>query len=83
MRRKTTKTDEPSKASLEEMPEVDFSRVGKVTRGKYAARARRSLEVLVIDKKVSRTLGGPDAIRAILTALARAVEDTKKRRRAA
>ena len=65
--------------------ETDLSRYdwSKATRGKYAARARRSLEVLVVDKKVAKTLGGPDAIRAILTALANAVEDTKKKRRAA
>jgi hypothetical protein len=44
MSRRTTKTDEPSKASLAEMPEVDFSRLGRLSRGKYAERARRSLD---------------------------------------
>jgi hypothetical protein len=38
-------SDEPSKVSLVEMPEVDFP-AGTLSRGKYADRARRSLEVL-------------------------------------
>ena len=68
MNRKTTKSDEPSKASLAEMPEVDFSRLGKLSRGKYAQRARRSLEVIVLDKKLVARLGGPDRVAGILRA---------------
>lgn len=84
MSRRTTKTAEPSKASLAEMPEVDFSRAGKLSRGKYAERAQRSLEVVVLDKKLVAALGGPDCIAAILRALADAVGDKKpKKRRAA
>jgi hypothetical protein len=84
MNRRTTKTDEPSKASLAEMPEVDFSRLGKLSRGRYAERARRSLEVLVLDKKLVAALGGPDRVAGILRAVADAVGDKKpKKRRAA
>jgi hypothetical protein len=84
MNRKITKTDEPSKASLAEMPEVDFSRFGKLSRGKYAERARRSLEVVVLDKKLVATLGGADRVAGILRALADAIGEKKpKRRRAA
>jgi len=84
MSKRTTKTDEPSKASLAEMPEIDFSRVGKLSRGKYAERARRSLEVVVLDKKLVASLGGPDRVAGILHALAEAIGDNKpKRRRAA
>jgi hypothetical protein len=84
MNRRTTKSDEPSKASLAEMPEVDFSRVGKLSRGKYAERARRSLEVLVLDKKVVAALGGADRVAGILRALADAIGEKKpKKRRAA
>ena len=60
MSRRATKTDEPSKASLAEMPEVDFSRLGKLSRGKYAERARGCLEVLVLNKKLVAALGGAD-----------------------
>lgn len=72
MKRKTTKTDEPSKASLAEMPEVDFSKVLPV-RGRHAARAQASLDVIVIDKRLSEALGGPDRVTQILAALAEAL----------
>lgn len=84
MNRKVTKSDEPSKASLMEMPEVDFSRLGKLSRGNYAERARRSLEVVVLDKKVVAALGGADRVAGILRAVADAVGDKRpKKRRAA
>jgi hypothetical protein len=84
MSRRTTKTDEPSKASLAEMPEVDFSRLGKLSRGKYLERARRSLEVVVLDKKIVAALGGPEQVAGILRALAEAIGEKKpKKRRAA
>jgi hypothetical protein len=66
------------------MPEVDFSRLGKLSRGKYAARARRLLEVVILDKKLVATLGGADRVAGILRSLADAISDKKpKRRRAA
>jgi hypothetical protein len=83
MSKRTTKTAEPSKASLAEMPEVDFSRLGKLSRGKYTERARRSLEVVVLDKKLVAALGGPDAVAGILRALAGAVGEKRNRRRRA
>jgi hypothetical protein len=66
MSKRTTKTDEPTKASLDEMPEVDFSRLGKLSRGKYAERARRSLEVVVLDRRLVKVLGGPERVAGIL-----------------
>ena len=84
MSRRTMKSREPSKASLAEMPEVDFSKLEALSRGKYAERARRSIEILALDKKVVTALGGPDAVSAILRALSAALGDRKpKRRRAA
>jgi hypothetical protein len=84
MSKRITKSDEPSKASLDEMPEVNFSQLGKLSRGKYAERARRSLEVVVLDKKLVKALGGPDRVAGILHALAEAVGEKKpKKRRAA
>jgi hypothetical protein len=65
------------------MPEVDFSRLGKLSRGKYAERAQRSLEVIVLDKKLVAALGGPDRIAAILRALADAIGEKKPRTRRA
>jgi len=82
MSKRTTKSDEPSRASLAEMPEVDFTKVSKLSRGKYTARARRSLEVLTLDKKLVTALGGPDAVAAILRALAAALAKPRKRRAA-
>ena len=49
MSRRIAKTDEPSRASLAEMPEVDFSRLGKLSRGKYAERARGERAGFVAD----------------------------------
>ena len=84
MNRRATKSIEPSRASLAEMPEVDFSKVERLSRGKYAERARRSLEILALDKKLVTALGGPDAVSAILRALAAALGERKpKKRRAA
>lgn len=84
MSKRTTKTAEPSKASLADMPEIDFSRLGKLSRGKYAERARRSLEVVVLDKKLVGALGGPDRVAGILRALAEAIGENKpKKHRAA
>jgi hypothetical protein len=69
---------------MSEMPEVNFSQLGKLSRGKYAERARRSLEVVVLDKKLVKALGGPDRVAGILHALAEAVGEKKpKKRRAA
>jgi len=84
MSRRATGTAEPSRASLTEMPEIDFSRFGQVSRGKHAERARRSLEVIALDKKLVASLGGPDRVAGILKAVAAAVTEKKpKRRRAA
>lgn len=84
MSKRITKSAEPSRASLAEMPEVDFSRLGTLSRGKYAERARRSLEVVVLDKKLVVALGGADRVAGILRALAEALGDKRpKKRRAA
>ncbi len=77
------KKGEPSKASLREMPEIDFSRTRIVSRGRHAARARRSLETLVVDKKTIKALGGAEAVLGILDALAKSIEASRKKRRAA
>jgi hypothetical protein len=65
------------------MPEVAFPPVGTLSRGKYAERARRSLEILALDKKLVAALGGPEAVAGILRALATAVGEKKPRKRRA
>ncbi len=73
MSKRRTRIDEPSKASLEEMPELDLSRVRVLGRGRHVGRVRRSVEFLALDKKLVKKLGGPEGVRAILTALAGAM----------
>jgi hypothetical protein len=51
-----------------------------VSRGKYAERARRSLEVIVLDKKLVASLGGPERVAGILRALAAALGDKQPKR---
>jgi hypothetical protein len=65
--------------------ETDPSRYDwtRATRGKYVEKARRSLEIIVIDKKSAKALGGPEAIRRILQTLAESIEPRRKKRRAA
>ena len=65
--------------------ETDLSRydLAKAERGKYAAKARRSMETIVVNKKVLKTLGGPEALVAILEALAKSIEASRKKSRAA
>ena len=55
----------------------------RAARGKYADKARRSLEVLVVDKKTVTALGGPEAVLRILHALADSLEPRRRKHRAA
>jgi hypothetical protein len=79
----TKKVREPSAASLRAIPEVDFSRVRAVGRGRHAARARRSLTTIVVDRRLVRALGGPDALTALLEAIANSLGASRRRGRAA
>lgn len=84
MKRNSTRTiREPSKASLREIPEVDFSKARVIGRGRLAERVRRSLEPLLLDRKIVKTLGGPEAVARILAALAEGVQAGRKKRPAA
>ena len=64
---------------------ADLSRcdLTRGTRGKYVAKARRSFETVTVDKKVLEALGGADAARDLLTALANSITVAQKRRRRA
>lgn len=65
--------------------ENDLSRydLARGVRGKYAERARRSFETIVVDKKVVAALGGPEGVTAVLEALAKSLGQAKRKRRAA
>jgi hypothetical protein len=65
--------------------ETDLSRydLRKGSRGKYVRKARRSFEMIIVDKKVLNALGGPEGLNGILQALAKSVVRAKKKRRAA
>ena len=65
--------------------ETDLKRydLRKGTRGKYLAKARGSFETVLVDKKVVDALGGPEGLATILAALAKAVTQPRKKRRAA
>jgi len=84
MKRRSTKTArEPSKASLREIPEVDLSSAVVLGRGRHVAKARRSFESLVVDRKVLEVLGGHDAVLEILRVLASSVASARRKHRAA
>ena len=84
MKRKSTKTTrEPSRASLREIPEVDLTSAVVLGRGRHVAKARRSFESLIVDKKVLKVLGGHDAVVGILEVLAKSVAAGRRKHRAA
>ena len=60
---------EPSKDSLREVPEVDFTATRRLSRGKYAAKARRSFAVALVDPEIFAHFGSSEAVNAALKAL--------------
>ncbi len=65
---------EPSKASLREMPEIDFSKARVLGRGLHAAKARRSFASVLIERKLFDKFGSEEAIVAALRSFVEAVE---------
>lgn len=63
------KKTEPSRRSLAEIPEVDFGAVRRLRRGKYAAKARRSFAVALLEPELFAQFGSSEAINAALRAL--------------
>jgi hypothetical protein len=61
------KDTEPSKPSVREIPEVDFCEAKRLPRGKYAAKARRS--VAIVEPELFARLRSPDAVNVALRAL--------------
>jgi hypothetical protein len=69
-----SKETEPSKRSLWEIPEVDFSKARRLPRGKYAAKARRSFAVAIVEPELFARFGSSDAVNAALRAVVEAAD---------
>jgi hypothetical protein len=72
-----SKETEPSKRSLWEIPEVDFSKAKRLPRGKYAAKARRSFAVAIVEPDLFARFGSSEAVNAALRAVVEAADAVK------
>jgi hypothetical protein len=72
------KETEPSKRSLREMPEIDFSRARRLRRGKYAEKARRSFAVALVEPALFARFGSSEAINGALRAVVEAADTVKR-----
>jgi hypothetical protein len=72
-----SKGTEPTKRSLREIPEVDFSKAKRLPRGKYAAKARRSFAVAIVEPDLFARFGSSDAVNAALRAVVEAADAVK------
>jgi hypothetical protein len=69
-----SKETEPTKRSLREIPEVDFSKAKRLPRGKYAAKARRSFAVAIVEPDLFARFGSSEAVNAALRAVVEAAD---------
>ncbi len=72
------KSDEPSPASLRAIPEVDFSKMRRLSRGKYAAKARRSFAVALVEPDLFAHFGSSAAVNVALRALVEAAKTVRQ-----
>jgi hypothetical protein len=72
-----SKETEPTKRSLREIPEVDFTKAKRLPRGKYAAKARRSFAVALVEPEVFARFGSSEAVNAALRAVVEAADAVK------
>jgi hypothetical protein len=79
--RKASRIEEPTPESLREIPEVDFSKLRRGRRGKYAhLMTGRSVHAVVIDPALWPHFGSAEAVNAALKMLvevAAKVDSTK------
>jgi hypothetical protein len=68
---------EPTKRSLREIPEVDFSKAKRLPRGKYAEKARRSFGVAIVEPELFARFGSSDAVNAALRTVVDAADAVK------
>lgn len=76
------KKTEPSKPSPREIPEIDFATAKRQPRGNYAAKARRSFALALVEPALFAHFGSPEAINAALRALVEAAGVVKRLPRA-
>jgi hypothetical protein len=69
-----SKETEPTKCSLRKIPEVDFSKAKRLPCGKYAAKARRSFAVAIVEPDLFARLGSSEAVNAALRAVVEAAD---------
>lgn len=72
------KKTEPSKRSLSEMPEIDFAHAKRLRRGKYAAKARASFAVALVEPSLFAKFGSSEAVNAALRAVVNAAASLKR-----
>ena len=71
------KETEPTKRSLREIPEVAFSKAKRLARGKYAAKARRSFAVAIVEPELFARFGSSEAVNSALRAIVDAADTVK------
>jgi hypothetical protein len=71
------KKTEPSKRSLQEIPEVDFASMRRLPRGKFASKARRSFAVALVEPEIFARFGSSEAVNAALKAVLHAAGTVK------
>jgi hypothetical protein len=71
------KTIEPSKRSLREIPDVDFTSAKRLPRGKYVARARRSFAIALVEPSLFARFGSSEAVNAALRLVVEAADAVK------
>ncbi|GAC1351251.1 MAG: hypothetical protein NVS3B20_03040 [Polyangiales bacterium] len=72
------KKTEPSKRSLREIPEVNFAAAKRLPRGKYAAKARGSFAIALVESSLFAKFGSSEAVNAALRALVDAAASMKR-----
>lgn len=72
------KKTEPTKRSLREIPEVDVAAFRRLPRGRYAAKARRSFAVALVEPELFAHFGSSEAINVALKALVDAAGAMKR-----
>ena len=81
--KKDRKHDEPSKASLRDMLEIDFSKAKFLGRGLYAKRVREAVRYVPVDTALFDPLGGTEGILNILRAVASVAPSKPARKKSA
>jgi len=81
--KRVRKHEEPSKASLREIPEIDFSKAKFLGRGLFAKKMREKMRYMPIDRELFDRLGGTAGILSILRAIAEVAPSKPARRKAA